>query len=284
MISFAALRRLESLQLRTNRRLAGVVSGEHRSSRYGSTLDFADFREYQPGDDVRRIDVHQLARHDVLRITLYEADDDLTVRILLDTSASMSMHDKDSVATDVVAALSAVALTSGDAVVLHTFPDPTPPARFRGRAALADLIGTLGVVSWGGDTPFGPAAERVIATSNTPGLTVVVSDLLTPDWHRTITRAPTRGSDLLIVHIAAPEESDPELVGDLALEDSESAAMVPVSLGRSDLDRYRERRAQWSADVARRCREVGGRYLSLEAGDDVEQAMLREWRTSGVLR
>ena len=135
--------------------------------------------------------------------------------------------------------------------------------------------------------PGGAALEGVLGDLGArPGLGVnAESCLLEADWIvAECTRAPTRGSDLLIVHIAAPEESDPELVGDLALEDSESAAMVPVSLGRSDLDRYRERRAQWSADVARRCREVGGRYLSLEAGDDVEQAMLREWRTSGVLR
>lgn len=284
MISFAALRRLEALQIRTNRRLAGAVSGDHRSTRYGSTLDFADFREYQPGDDVRRIDVHQLARHDVLRITLFEADDDLTVRILLDTSASMGMYDKGSAASDVIAALGAVALTSGDVVVLHTFPDPGPPRRFRGRAALPELIEVLAAVSWGGDTPFSPAADELLAASSPPGLTVIVSDLLTPDWHRTITRSPTRGSELLVVHVAAKQETDPDLEGDLALEDAESGTTVPVSLAPAELLGYRERRERWVDQIASRCREVGGRYLAVDADDDVEQSMLRAWRAAGVVR
>ena len=73
------LGRLEQLQLGTRRRLAGRFAGEHRSTRKGTSLDFADFREYQRGDDPRRIDVGVWARLDQLLVRLYEADDDLTV-------------------------------------------------------------------------------------------------------------------------------------------------------------------------------------------------------------
>jgi uncharacterized protein (DUF58 family) len=79
------LGRLEQLQLGTRRRLAGRFTGEHRSPRKGTSLDFADYREYQRGDDPRRIDVGVWARLDQLLIRLYEASDDLTVRLLVDT-------------------------------------------------------------------------------------------------------------------------------------------------------------------------------------------------------
>jgi propionyl-CoA carboxylase alpha chain len=85
---------LERLQLGTRRRLAGQLVGGHRSPRYGSSLDFADFREYQPGDDFRRIDYLTLARLDQLLVRLYDAEDDLTVRLIVDTSASMSTDGK----------------------------------------------------------------------------------------------------------------------------------------------------------------------------------------------
>ena len=89
----ALLARLEAMQLVTRRRLAGSLAGEHRSTRHGSSLDFADQREYHPGDDFRRIDYHVLARLDQLLIRLYEADDDLLVRLVVDTSASMALRD-----------------------------------------------------------------------------------------------------------------------------------------------------------------------------------------------
>ncbi len=284
MISLESLRRLEQLQLCSSRRLVGVVAGEHRAPRHGATLDFADYREYQPGDDVRRIDPHQLARLDVLRIKLYEADDDLVVRVLLDTSASMAMHGKRTAAMSVVAALGAVALTGGDSLSLVAFPAAPAARRFVGRAGLPQLVATLTRLEWGGTTPFAPAARALLHRPGVPGMTVVVSDLLTPDWREVISRLPSRGADLLVVHIGAREEADPPMFGDLELEDSESSDQVPVSLTTAGLDRYRQRRAQWVDDVRRRCHDIGGRYLPLDADADVERELLRSWRTSGVVR
>ncbi len=76
MLSPALMARLESLQVNSRRRLVGRFGGDHDSKRYGSTIDFADFREYHPGDDFRRIDYHVLARLDQILIKLFEADDD----------------------------------------------------------------------------------------------------------------------------------------------------------------------------------------------------------------
>ena len=121
---------LERLQLGTRRRLAGQLVGGHRSPRYGSSLDFADFREYQPGDDFRRIDYLTLARLDQLLVRLYDAEDDLTVRLIVDTSASMSTDGKLQRAAELAGALGFVALTRRDRVELHL--PGAAPARFSG--------------------------------------------------------------------------------------------------------------------------------------------------------
>lgn len=284
MLSPAALSRLEQLQLATTRRLAGAIAGEHRSARHGSTLDFADYREYFPGDDTRRIDLHQLARLDVLRVKLYEADEDLVVRVLLDRSASMSMHGKADTAASVVAAIGAVALTTGDAMVVSTMPHRGPPRRFTGRQALAALVVHLGGLPAGGDTPFAAAARAALAAPGPPGMTVVVSDLLTPEWRDAIPTLRVRGNELLVVHVLATEEVEPALVGDLALVDHETGHRVPVSLTDERLARYRRRTSHWRDEVRQRVLHAGGRYLPLRAGDDVEAVLLTSWRAAGVLR
>jgi uncharacterized protein (DUF58 family) len=279
-----AFGRLEQLQLAATRRLAGSIAGDHRSTRHGSTLDFADFREYFPGDDTRRIDIHQLARLDVLRVKLYEADEDLVVRILLDRSASMELHGKADTAASVVAAIGAVALTSGDAVVVSTMPRIGPPRRFTGRRGLAALVAHLSTLPTGGDTPFAAAARASLSHPGQPGMTVVVSDLLTPEWREALPALRGRGNDLLVVHLLASEEVDPVFTGDLALVDHETGHRVPVSLTDERLTRYRRRTQAWRADVRARTLHAGGRYLPLWAGDDVEAVLLTSWRAAGVLR
>src|SRR2546423_13499266 len=119
------LARLEALQLGTRRRLAGHLAGEHRSPRYGTSTDFADHREYHPGDDFRRVDYHLLARLDVALVKLFEADDDVQLRLLIDTSASMGVAGKLSPAARVAAVLRFVSLIPRDPVSLHTFPAAT---------------------------------------------------------------------------------------------------------------------------------------------------------------
>lgn len=284
MLSTAALARLERLQLVTARRLAGDIAGEHRSTRHGSSLDFADFREYVPGDDSRRIDLHQLARLDVLRVKVYEGIDDLTVRVILDASGSMALHDKFEAATGVVAGIAAVALANGDAMSLTTLPDAAPPRRFRGRDGVRGLVDHLGRLDPGGPSPFVDTTRAVLAQRGPAGMVMIVSDLLAPEWREAISALPMRGADVLVVHVMADEETHPELVGDLALVDSETGERLPVSLTPERLRQYRDRHAAWCDDVRSRVLQIGGRYLPIRAGDDVEDVLLRSWRRIGVVR
>ena len=125
------LAELERLQLRTRRRLAGRFAGEHRSPHFGTSVDFADYREYHPGDDYRRIDYPLYARTGHLFIRLFEAEDDVSVRIVLDRSASMGFYGKLDQARRMAAAIGFVALLRRDTVTLHTEPAGAPAAPLR---------------------------------------------------------------------------------------------------------------------------------------------------------
>ena len=278
------LARLETLQLGTRRRLAGHLAGEHRSPRHGSSLDFADYRDYHPGDDFRRIDYHLYARLDVLLLRLFEAEDEVQLRLLVDTSGSMATGGKLAQAARVAAALGFVALVRRDPVSLHTFPLDRPAPRFAGRGAAPALFNALSRLQPGGQTRFAAATTHLLARPGPPGLTVVCSDLLTPDWEAGLARLPARGADVVVVHVLAPEDLRPELVGDMDLIDAEHGGRVAVSLSPEAVYAYARMASDWVDEVAARCRRAGAAYVRVLAGDDVESALLRGGREAGVLR
>lgn len=284
LVEPALLAKLERLQLGTRNRLAGRFSGEHRSVRYGTSLDFADYREYHPGDDFRRIDYNLYARLDVLLLKLFEAEDDITVRLLIDTSASMASGGKLRQAARVAAALGFVSLIRRDIVTVHTFPLDRPAPRFVGRGATAPLFGLLDGLEAGGETRFAAACGHLLARPGPPGVTVVISDLLTPDWQQGISRLPARGGDVVVVHVLDPEELHPTLVGDFDLVDRETGAHIAVSLSPETIRAYEAVAEAWATDVGARCRQAGAAYVRLMADADLDHLLLGAWRDQGVVR
>lgn len=283
LLSPSLLARLERLQIGTRRRLAGRFAGEHRSPLHGASLDFADFRSYVPGDDFRRIDQQAWARLDQLLVRLYEANDDLHLRLLIDTSQSMQGPKLDQ-ARRLAAALGFVALMARDTVSVHTFPLDRPAPRFRGRHASSGLFAHLSSVEAGGETEFVAAARHMLSQSGPPGLTVLLSDLLTPEWEDGITSLPARGGQVAVAHILAADELTPALTGDLELVDAETGSTVAVSLSESTRREYERLAARWVTDVAARCARVGAAYVRVLDDADIGTLLLGEWWRAGVLR
>ena len=279
----AFLARLERLQLGTRRRLAGQFTGEHRSTRYGTSLDFADYREYHPGDDFRRIDYNLYARLDILLLKLFEAEDDVTLRLLIDTSGSMQGAKLEQ-AKRLAAALGFVSLISRDVVTLHTFPTERPAPRFLGRGALDPLFAHLAALTADGETNFAAASSHLLGRPGPPGVTIVLSDLLTPDWEQGVSRLPSRGGDLVIVHVLDPEDLQPDVIGDFDLVDRETGQRVAVSLSPASVAEYAKLAQAWVAEVAGRCRRAGAAYAQVLSNADVEDVLVRGWIAEGVLR
>lgn len=272
---------LERLQLSTRRPLAGQLSGGHRSKRYGTSLDFADFREYQPGDDFRRIDYLTLARLDQLLIRLYDAEDDLVVRLVVDTSASMGFDGKLRRATQVAAAIGFVALTRRDAVTVHT--SGRVPVRFRGRGGWHQLQSHLEQLVAEGQGSLVSTAAELLGRSGPPGLTVLCSDLLDPEWESALRRLPARGADLVVAHVLGAGELRPDIRGDVDLVDSETGERVAMSGTPSEMGEYQGRLQQWLAQVQSLVRGLGAGYVLVDPDADLRNFVLGEMRRSQVL-
>ncbi len=274
--------RLEQLALRTRRPIAGMLAGQHLSPRRGSSLDFADHRSYTPGDDFRRIDQNLLARLDQLVIKLFDADDDLTVNVLLDDSASMGWHGKSDMAKQLVAAIGFVSLKRRDALVLHTLHGR--PIRCAGVTGLPTLLDALTHSIPTGETDLAGAVARFMETRG-PGLMLIVSDFLTPQWDTALRALPTRRREQAIaVHVLHPDEISPALSGDLDLIDTETRERVPVSLGPSSMKEVHAHIEAWLTSVRNTCTRIGFDYTRLLATDDLDEHLSHQWRQMDVLR
>lgn len=279
------LARLERLSLTTRGRMSGAYPGAHRSTRLGSSVDFADWREYVPGDDFRRIDYQIYARLDRLLVRLYEAEDQVALQIVLDATASMTFHDKYRTAARVSGALAYLASLHGDRARIWVIDAggirPSPWARSRD-SAIAVLRWLEGVQPGGGaDLPT--ALQRFGSAGGLRGMTVLASDLLTEEWEAALRRlsAPSAGGALL--QVLSSEEIDPQLRGDLLLVDSEAGGAVEVSVSDQVLRRYRERTQHWLRQVSETCARRGLHHELLSPGDDLETLLMVKLRRGGLV-
>ena len=284
LLSPGFLAQLEAFQLSTRQHLPGRLAGSHRSPRHGSSLDFADFREYRPGDDPRLLDHLVWARLDQLVLRLYHGEEDLTVRILLDTSGSMGVDGKHDQAVRVAAAVGYLALVRRDPVTVHHVPLDRPPQRFVGRAGAPPLFDRLASLEPDGPTTFVEGVIALLAHPGPPGLTVVISDFLTAAWRDALVRVPGGGGDLLAVHVVARSDLAPDLVGDVEVVDRETGDRLAVTVTPEAARDHRRRAEAWADEVAGRCRQLGAGYLRLLADDDLEARFVAAWQRAGALR
>lgn len=283
VLAAAEVARLQRLQLSTRRRLVGHLSGEHRSPRGGTSLDFAGHRPYVAGDDLRRVDWAALARLDAPLVRLFDAEEDLDVRLLVDTSASMAHGGKLQQALRVAAAVGVVAIARRDAAWLHT-TGGIAPRRFRGSAGVPALLDALSGLGASGPTGLDAAALDLAARPGPAGVTVLVSDLLDETWEEAVRRLAARGGDGVVAHVLADVDLRPDLDGDLDLVDAETGRAVAVSLTAAVRSAYERRAAEWLEAVTAACRSAGLGHLIVPAEADLLPLLLGAWRRAGTLR
>jgi uncharacterized protein (DUF58 family) len=286
LLPAARAARLERVSLRTRRPIAGALVGQHGSPRRGSSLDFADHRQYTDGDDFRRIDQNLLARLDQLVIKLFDADDDLTVHVLLDDSASMSIGGKLRQAQELIAAIGFVTVRRRDTVVLHTLHGA--PIRCAGSNAMPMLLAALENTHPRGTTDLVGAVDRFMGAKG-PGLMLIVSDFLTADWEQALRVLPSNRRDQgrqqgVAIHVMHPDEIEPPLSGDLELVDIETGDTLNVSLNPSSLKDLRAHINSWMTEVKTQCRRLGFDHSVLLATEDLDTHLDRQWREMELLR
>ncbi len=273
------IRRLARLRVLARRRFAGAAGGTRRSTRRGSSAEFADHRPYYHGDDVRRIDWNAYARLEELVLRLYVAEEDLTVYLLVDASRSMAVGDppKLDVAKRIAAALGYVALTGSERVSVVPFGPsimrPMPPVR--GKRKVGALLRHLDALEADGETDLGRSVEQLLARRPRPGVVAVISDLLDPGgYQRPLDRLVSERFEPALFHVLDPEELDPTPGGDLVLVDAERETRVDVSLDARAIAAYRGRLKAFLEGAEGWAKKRGVSYARLSGETDFEDALL----------
>src|SRR5687768_7505352 len=264
------LRRLEQFQLLAARRAKSSAKGERRSRARGQSVEFADYRNYVAGDDLRYLDWNLFGRLDRLFLKLYEEERELPVRIFLDASESMSFGDprKFDFARQVAAAIGYVALCGFDRVTIQVFPDNPEESAIRGalravrgRKTALTFFQNLNQLSAGGPANFNASLRRGALEARQAGVAVVLSDFLDPAGYEPGLNALVgRGFQVNAVQILAPEELNPSTYGDLKLVDAESGSIQEVTFGKYRLKSYQQTVQNFCQRLREFCQSRGIRF------------------------
>ncbi|MBL8132148.1 MAG: DUF58 domain-containing protein [Anaerolineae bacterium] len=290
-------RKLEQLTLMASRVRAGAIKGERRSTKRGVSIEFADYRDYAPGDDLRRVDWNVYARLDRPLTKLFEDEEDLAVHLILDASASMDYPPRDGEGADpaahkfdyarrLIAGLGTVALTTNDRLTISAVGGGAAhfgPAR--GRPYGARMLQFLTGVRPGGQVDFNAALRNYALQARRPGLCLIVSDLFAPAGILDgLNALAGRGYEVGVIHLLSPEEIEPPLSGDLRLVDSETGEVQEVSLDGSMRELYMRRLEAWRDELRADCQKRGVAFIPVTTSAPWEKVILYDLRRLGLVK
>lgn len=303
MLDEATLARLRRLSLVAGRARTEGLAGEHRSKRRGTSPEFADFKPYSPGDDFRRIDWNTYARLGGLFVRLSEVTTELSVHILLDSSASMDWRGEESrpikftAARRLTAALAYVALWGFDRVTIVPFADElgVPFGPVQGRGQTVPAIRHLEGLQPMGGTALAPVIAHYGRARSRPGLLLLVTDLLSgepAELELALHDLRARGWQTAVLHIVDEAEIEPGSVAawlrgnddgtvadSVELIDRESGAVLRLAADDDVIERYVRSVLAWMAALEGACEREATAYARVSTSwdfDDLTLALLHE--------
>jgi uncharacterized protein (DUF58 family) len=281
--------RLDSLDLLSRKILQGKLQGERRSKRRGQSVEFADHRPYVVGDDLRFVDWNIYGRLEQLFLKLFLEEQDLTIHILLDVSASMGIGEpsKARFGKKLAAALGYVSLVNNNRLTMSLFSDGLHMqlANMRGRNYLSQMAELLLTTDCNGFSDFERACRDTVAGRLGSGVTIVVSDFLFKQgYDAALRRLIGAKYDLYVVQVLSPQEVAPELAGDLKLLDVEDADAAEITVSSALIKYYRRNLAAYCNELKDFCTRRGALYVRATSSDSVESLVLNYLRRIRLLR
>jgi uncharacterized protein (DUF58 family) len=283
------LHKLEQLELVSRKIFVGRMKGERKSKRRGSSVEFADHRNYSVGDDLRHIDWNVYGRLDKLFLKLFLEEEDLHVYTLLDTSLSMDFGDPTKLhyGKQVAAALAFIGLVNHDRVVLDTFATSlvTGMPSVRGRSQMWRVVQYLEGLQASGASDMTAAARSFAIKHAGKGVVVVISDFLDKHGHEDALRyLLARNMDIYVIHVLAREEVEPELVGDLRLVDSEDEDEAEITISAPLLKRYKDNLNAFVGGLKDWCTRRGIAYIFTTNQNPFDKLILNYLRERGLVQ
>ena len=277
------LKQIARLQIRSEDVFRGKFKGERRSRNRGASVEFADYRSYELGDDLRHVDWNVYARLDRLFLKLFNAEEDLPIFILIDNSASMDFGQPTKLerAKRIAAALSYIGLISFDRVSVYTFSDQLRPvvSLIYGKSQFPKLSQAIEEIVGGGETHLKTCLQRFLTETKGAGVGIIISDFWDIDGYDTgVKQLLSRSFDLL-----SGEETHPQLSGELQLTDAETGQSKEITVNEGALVNYTERLNAFCENLKRYCLNRGVTYIRMNHQTPIEQFILNDLRRRGFI-
>jgi len=281
--------RLDSLDILSRKILQGKLQGERRSKRRGQSVEFADHRPYVAGDDLRFVDWNIYGRLDQLFLKLFLEEQDLTVQVVIDASASMSFGEptKEQFIRKLAAALGYIGLVNNNRVTLSAFADGLVGrlANLRGRSHLPQMAEFILDRQSEGASHFDRACRQIEADRIGSGVMIVLSDFLFKEGYESgLRRLISRRYELYVIQVLSPQELSPELSGDLKLVDIEDGDAAEVTVSAALLDYYKRNVSAFCNELKAFCTRRGATYVRTTSSEPVGPLVLNYLRRAGLLR
>lgn len=267
--------KLSRLSIATKSKLRGQHKGSHRSQRFGSSLDFSDFREYTPGDDVRQIDWNVYARTDKYFIKRFLDEQEMRVHILLDSSKSMGDKVKWNFARQLAASLGILVLQRDDRLSFSIVSnDRFPPFRRKGavyRKAFTQVVTDLNEPAM--VESFAKNAISFLPKDST--VLFLITDCLEDieQLKALIQKLPRFAGDIRLLQIVTNDELTPSFSGDVQLEDVETTQQLNISMSSRVIDSYHQERKLHQLTLEKLCSKFGIKLIQVNADDGISHVL-----------
>lgn len=295
MLTSQFLKQLDPFHIGAKHSFRGKLRGERRSLNRGTGMEFADYRAYEPGDDLRYVDWNIYARLGKLFIKLHHTDEDLPLVLLLDSSRSMEFGTptKLTCAKQIVAALGYIALAHADSVAIYTCTErlsvALPPTS--GKSQFSRLTKAITAIAADGQTRLTECLKQLPMYQPSPGMVVILSDFLDPDSYTAGFKSLLgRGFLITTIHLVSQEEIDPQAHmenvatgSDWLVEDAETGETRAITLNSEILTQYQAQQQTFCADLQRFCIDQGIGYAQLKNNSPIEPFVLQELYRTGLI-
>ncbi len=281
--------RLEQLEILSRKIFIGRMKGERRSKKKGESVEFADYRNYVVGDDLRFLDWNIYARLERLLLKLFMEEEDLNVTVLFDVSKSMDFGDphKGLYVKRVAAALAYIGLVNYDRVSLYGYSNNLvhEMRAVRGRRLVSQVIRFLQGLTFDGPSNMTAVCKRFALRHTGKGVVIVLSDFMDKGGYADGFRyLLSRDLDLYAIQVLSPEEIDPTLVGDLKLRDIEDDDTAEITISAPLLKKYKSNLQAYCQELKEYCTRRGITYLFSPTRVPFDTLVLAYLRQRGLLR
>ncbi len=285
----AFLRKLERLAIAARQVQLGATKGERKSRRKGVSTEFADYRDYVQGDDLRHVDWNIYGRLETLYLKLFQEHEDMTLHVLIDASRSMDFGSpsKFLFARQLAAAIGYIGLSGHDRVALDTISGTAPigPRPMRGKGNAARMFRWLDRLQAGGGTALAEGCRAHALRNRGKGVILLISDFMDEaGYEGAIRQLLATRCEIYCMQVLAPEELDPRLAGDLKLVDSETQAFAEITVSRALMKRYRQNRDAFLEQVRDYCVRRGVAHFLVSSDTPIEAITMDVLRRGGLVR